>query len=121
MDMRRFTAVKGNEEETVRAYPQDRRHRAKLNLEPGPTFNRTQGTTHQRGRLTINIQVCIVRSLNFKKTITILLPFQGLVKDFKRRLLLQKADRIVSLIPLWLTCIIPLWPTRRQADGESVH
>ncbi len=57
----------------------------------------------------------------FQKTITILLPFQVLVKDFKRRLLLQKADRIVSLIPLWLTCIFPLWPTRRQADGESAH
>ena len=28
---------------------------------------------------------------------------------------------MVGIIPLWLTCIIPLWPTRRQADGESVH
>ena len=51
----------------------------------------------------------------------ILPPFQALVKDFKYRLPLQKADRMVGLIPLWLTCIILLWPTRRQADGESVH
>lgn len=28
---------------------------------------------------------------------------------------------MVGLIPLWLTYIIPLWPTSRQADGESVH
>ena len=28
---------------------------------------------------------------------------------------------MVGIMPLWLTCIIPLWPTRRQADGESVH
>ena len=28
---------------------------------------------------------------------------------------------MVGIIPLWLTCIIPLWPSRRQADGEAVH
>ena len=47
--------------------------------------------------------------------------FQALVKDFQYRLPPQKADRMVGLIPLWLTCIIPLWPTRRQADGQSVR
>ncbi len=49
----------------------------------------------------------------------ILSPFQALVKDFKYRLPPQKADRMVGLIPIWLTSLIPLWPTRRQADGES--
>jgi hypothetical protein len=49
----------------------------------------------------------------------ILSAFQALVKDFEHRLPLQKADRMVGLFPLWLTSIIPLWPTRRQADGES--
>jgi len=28
---------------------------------------------------------------------------------------------MVGLFPLWLTSIIPLWPTRRQADGESIR
>jgi len=28
---------------------------------------------------------------------------------------------MVGLIPLWLTSLIPLWPTRRQADGESIR
>lgn len=60
------------------------------------------------------------RVAEFQKTMIILPPFQPLVKDFKYRLPLQKADRIVGLIPLWLTCIIPLWP-HRQADTEAVH
>jgi len=28
---------------------------------------------------------------------------------------------MVGLILLWLTSIIPLGPTRRQSDGQSVH
>jgi len=28
---------------------------------------------------------------------------------------------MVGLFPIWLTGLIPLWPSRRQADGESVH
>jgi hypothetical protein len=28
---------------------------------------------------------------------------------------------MASIIPLWLICIIPLWPFRRQADGEAGH
>ena len=51
----------------------------------------------------------------------ILLRFRELVKKFQPRQRLPKADRIVGLIPLWLTSIIPLWPTRRQADGQSIH
>ena len=51
----------------------------------------------------------------------ILSPFQALVKDFKYRLPPQKADRMVGLFPIWLTGLIPLWPTSRQADGQSVH
>ena len=28
---------------------------------------------------------------------------------------------MVGLFPIWLTGLIPLWPTSRQADGQSVH
>lgn len=52
------------------------------------------------------------RVAEFQKTMIILPPFQPLVKDFKYRLPLQKADRIVGLIPLW---------PHRQADTEAVH
>jgi len=48
MNMRRFTAVEGDEEETVRAYPQDRRHDLVLYRQPGPTFNRIGGTTAKK-------------------------------------------------------------------------
>jgi hypothetical protein len=41
MDMGGFTTVKGNEEETVGAYPQDRRHCVESYPEPGCLFNRT--------------------------------------------------------------------------------
>ena len=54
-------------------------------------------------------------------TAAILSAFQALVKDFKYRLPPQKADRMVGLFPIWLTGLIPLWPTRRDADGQSVH
>lgn len=49
--------------------------------------------------------------IEFQVVVTILLPFQALVKDLKCSLPLQKADRLVSLIPLWLTRIIPLGPS----------
>ena len=51
----------------------------------------------------------------------ILLPFRELVKKFQLGHRLPKADRMVGLILLWLTSIIPLGPTRRQSDGQSVH
>ena len=54
-------------------------------------------------------------------TAAILSPFQALVKDFKYRLPLQKADLMVGIIPLWLTGLIPLWPPRGQANGQSIH
>jgi hypothetical protein len=40
MNMRRFTAVEGNEKETVGTYPQYRRHRVALYRQAGSTFNR---------------------------------------------------------------------------------
>jgi len=57
----------------------------------------------------------------FPMTGWILLRFRELVKKFQPRQRLPKADRMVGLIPLWPTSIIPLGPTRRQSDGESVH
>ena len=57
----------------------------------------------------------------FSMTAAILLPFKALVKNFKPYQRLQKADRMVGLNPIWLTGIIPLWPPRRQADGQPVH
>jgi len=57
----------------------------------------------------------------FPMTGWILLRFRELVKKFQPRQRLPKADRMVGLIPLWPTSIIPLGPTERQSDGESVH
>ena len=48
----RFTAVKGNKEETVRAYPQDRRHIREFYLGTGSAFNRTQAIAPQSKGLT---------------------------------------------------------------------
>lgn len=44
----------------------------------------------------------IVSVLNFYVTAAIVLLFQKLVKDFPFRSQMQKADRMVGIIPLWL-------------------
>ena len=69
----------------------------------------------------MSILTGIFRSSGYHPIAAILSAFQAVVKDFKHRLPLQKADRMVGLLPLWLTSIIPLWPTRREADGESIR
>jgi len=53
-------------------------------------------------------------------TAWILSPFKELVKIFEYGLPLQEADRMVGLIPIWLTSLIPLGLTRWQTDGESI-
>jgi len=69
----------------------------------------------------LSILTSIVRPSAYRLIAAILSALQALVNGFQYRLPLQKADRMVGLFPIWLTCIIPLGLTRRKADGESIH
>ena len=69
----------------------------------------------------LSILTSILRSSAYRLIAAILSALQAVVKDFKYRLPLQKADRMVGFFPIWLTCIIPLWPAKRETDGESIR